>query len=140
MTRDPFPLVDVIRRPRLDIANQFRRRDVWFQTKEHMGVIGHTIDRNQFLPFSCDNSSDVLLQLLASGRRNYARASGHREDNMQIDLRVRVGHFAGVNMTLLTELITFTFCGGYKHVAPTALTNRVADIPDRHPSADARLL
>ena len=30
MTPDPFPLVDVIRRPRLDIANQFRRRDVWF--------------------------------------------------------------------------------------------------------------
>ena len=87
-----------------------------------MGVIGHRIDRNQFLPFSCDNSSDVLLQLLASGRRNYARASGHREDNVQVDLRVGVGHFADVNMSLLTELITSTFCGSYKHVAPTALT------------------
>ena len=30
MTSYRFPLVDVIRRPRLDIANQFRRRDVWF--------------------------------------------------------------------------------------------------------------
>ena len=71
-----------------------------------MGVIGHRIDRNQFLPFSCDNSSDVLLQLLASGRRNYARASGHREDNMQIDLRVGVGHLAKPYMPLLPELIT----------------------------------
>ena len=74
-----------------------------------MGVIGHTIDRNQFLPFSCDNSSDVLLQLLATGTRNYARASGHREDNVQVDLRVGVGHFAEVNMTLLMELITYGF-------------------------------
>jgi len=30
MTPDPFPLIDVIRRPGLDIANQFRRGDVWF--------------------------------------------------------------------------------------------------------------
>jgi hypothetical protein len=105
-----------------------------------MCVIGHAVDRNQFLPFSCDNSGDVLLQLLASGWRNYTRASGHREDHVQVDLRVRVSHFEEVNMTLLPELITSTFCGGYKHVAPTALTNRVADIPDRHSSADARLL
>ena len=91
-------------------------------------MIGHRIDRNQFLPFSCDNSGDVLLQLLASRRRNYACASGHREDNVQVDLRVGVGHFADVNMSLLTELITSTFCGSYKHVAPIALTNRVAGI------------
>ena len=72
-------------------------------------MIGHAVDRNQFLAFSGDNSSDVFLQFLASGRRNYTRTSGHREDDMQVDLRVRVGHFAEVNMTLLTELITFTF-------------------------------
>ena len=93
MTPDPSPLVDVIRRPGLDIANQFRRCDVWFQTKEHMGVIGHRIDRNQFLPFSCDNSGDVLLQLFAPGLGNYTSAARHREHNMQIDLRVGVGHF-----------------------------------------------
>jgi hypothetical protein len=73
-------------------------------------------------------------------RGNHARATRDGEDNVQINLRVGVGHFAEVNMTLLTELMTSTFCGGYKHVAPTALTNRVADIPDCHPSADARLL
>ena len=72
-------------------------------------MIGHAVDRNQFLAFSCNNSRDVFLQFLASARRNYTRTSGYREDNVQVDLRVRVGHFAEVNMTLLTELITSIF-------------------------------
>ena len=102
-------------------------------------MIGHAVDRNQFLAFSGDNSRDVFLQFLAVGVGNHASTTRDREDNMQIDLRVRIGHFAEVNMTLLTELITFTFCGGYKHAAPTALTNCVASIPD-HPSAEVKLL
>ena len=85
-----------------------------------MGVIGHTIDRNQFLPFSCDNSGDVLLQLLATGLGNHTSAARHREHNMQINLRVGVGHLAKPYMTLLAELVTRSF-GGYKHAAPTAL-------------------
>jgi hypothetical protein len=103
-------------------------------------VIGHRIDRNQFLPFSCDNSGDVLLQLLARGLGNHTSASGHREDNVQVDLRVGVGHFAEINMTLLMELITSTFVGAINMSCLTALTNRVAGIPDRHPSADVKLL
>ena len=85
-----------------------------------MGVIGHTIDCNQFLPFSCDNSGDVLLQLLATGLGNHTSAARHREHNMQINLRVGVGHLAKPYMTLLAELVTRSF-GGYKHAAPTAL-------------------
>ena len=85
-----------------------------------MGVIGHTIDRNQFLPFSCDNSGDVLLQIFAMLRGNYACATRDGEDNVQINLRVGVGHLAKPYMTLLAELVTRSF-GGYKHAAPTAL-------------------
>ena len=59
-----------------------------------MGVIGHAIYRNQFLPFSCDNSGNVLLQLLATVLGNHTNAAIHREHNMQIDLRVGVGHLA----------------------------------------------
>ena len=85
-----------------------------------MGVIGHRIDRNQFLPFSCDNSGDVLLQIFAMLRANHARATRDGEDNVQINLRVGVGHLAKPYMTLLAELVTRSF-GGYKHAAPTAL-------------------
>ena len=72
-----------------------------------MGVIGHAIDRNQFLAFSRDNSRDVFLHLLAMYVGNHASATRDREDNMQIDLRVRIGHVAEVNMPLLTELIQY---------------------------------
>ena len=84
-------------------------------------MIGHRIDRNQFLPFSCDNSGDVLLQLLATGLGNHTSAARHREHNMQIDLRVGVGHLAKPYMTLLAELIMEAFFGRYKHVAPMVL-------------------
>jgi hypothetical protein len=40
---------------------------------------------------------------------DYAGATGDREDNMQIDLRVCIGHFAEINMTLLAELIAYAF-------------------------------
>ena len=76
-----------------------------------MGVIGHAVDRNQFLAFSRDNSGDVFLQLLAMCVVDYAGATGDREDDVQVDLRVRVGHFPEVNMTLLAELITSIFVG-----------------------------
>jgi hypothetical protein len=49
-----------------------------------------------------------FLQFLAVGVGNHASTTRDREDNMQIDLRVRIGHLEKVNMTLLTELITFT--------------------------------
>ena len=39
MTPDLSPLVDMIRRSRLDVPDQIRRSDVWFQTKEKMGVV-----------------------------------------------------------------------------------------------------
>ena len=72
-----------------------------------MGVIGHTIDRDQFLAFSRDNSGDVFLELLAMCVVDYAGATGDREDGVQIDLRVRVGHLAQPCMPLLAELITY---------------------------------
>jgi len=71
-----------------------------------MRVIGHTLDGNQFLAFSRDNSRDVFLQLLAMRVGNHASAIRDREDNMQIDLRVRIRHFLQPGMALLAELIT----------------------------------
>lgn len=86
-----------------------------------MGVIGHGIDRNQFLAFSCDNSGDVLLQLIATGLGNHPSAARDREDNVEINLRLGVGHFSELHMALLAELSIEAFSGRYKHVAPTVL-------------------
>jgi hypothetical protein len=58
-------------------------------------------------------------------RGNYARATRDGEDNVQINLRVGVGHFSEFHMALLAELVRRCF-GGYKHAAPTALRGLLA--------------
>ena len=80
------------------------------------------------------------MQIFAMLRGNYARATRDGEDNVQINLRAGVGHFSEFHMALLAELIIEAFFGRYKHVAPMALTDRVASTPDRHPSAEVKLL
>ena len=57
-----------------------------------MRVVGHAIDCNQFLALPRYDSRDVFLQLLSTRNGNCTRATGHRENNMQINLRVGVGH------------------------------------------------
>ena len=57
----PPLLVNVIGRSCLDVADQVCWSDARFQTEQQMCVITHAVDRNQFLAFSCDNSSDVFL-------------------------------------------------------------------------------
>jgi hypothetical protein len=74
-----------------------------------MCVIGHAVDRNQFLAFPRDNSGDVFLQFFSARGCNDARPTGDGEDNVQIYLRVGIGHLAQPHMALLTELITSTF-------------------------------
>jgi hypothetical protein len=61
MTSDPPLLVNVIGRSYLHVADQVCWSDARFQTEQQMCVIGHAVDCNQFLAFSCDNSSDVFL-------------------------------------------------------------------------------
>ena len=84
-------------------------------------MIEHAIERNQFLAFSGDDSGHVFLQFLATGLSNHTSAARDSEDNVQIDLCVRVGHYVRPYMALLVELITDTVAAGYKHVVPTVL-------------------
>src|SRR5262249_27390231 len=51
----PPLLVNVISRSCLDVADQVCWSDARFQTEQHTCVIGHTVDRNQFLAFFCSN-------------------------------------------------------------------------------------
>jgi hypothetical protein len=59
-----------------------------------MSVIGHAVDRDQFLAVSRDYSGDVFLQLFTPASGKHTRATGDRENNVQIDLGVGIGHGA----------------------------------------------
>jgi hypothetical protein len=90
-----------------------------------MEMIGHAADRDQFLLLLADDPSDVLLDPLFVIRLNQALSSMDREDNLNVDLRVGVGHVefrcsrsdlprfrsAGAEALFLWRSI-------YKHVAP----------------------
>jgi hypothetical protein len=69
---------------------------------------------------------------------DYAGATGDREDDVQVDLRVRVGHFPEVNMTLLGAY-HIHLCGTYKHVAPTALPDASSFEPSGASTLERRL-
>jgi hypothetical protein len=67
-----------------------------------MQVIRHIIDRNQLLLLSRDNPADVFLKFVAMLRREEILSALDGEHNMEIDLRVRIGHER--KMPLLLEL------------------------------------
>jgi len=76
-----------------------------------MDVIRHAVDCDQFLAFSSDNSGDVLFQIFAMLRGYHTRTTRDREDSVQINLRIGVGHVSELHMTLLAELIIEAFFG-----------------------------
>jgi len=51
----------MIGRSGFDLADQIWGSDAGFQAEQNMRVIGHAIDRNQFLPFSRYDSGYVFL-------------------------------------------------------------------------------
>ena len=76
MRTDPPLLVNVIGRSRFDIPDQIRGSNVWFKPKQqHMRVIGHTVNCDEFLTLPRDDASDVLLQVLTVCTGNRACTS-----------------------------------------------------------------
>jgi hypothetical protein len=69
---------------------------------EQMQVIGHIIDRNQLLLLSRDNSGNVFLKFVVMLRLDKILSALDGENNMKIDLPVRVCH--ELKMPLLPEL------------------------------------
>ena len=61
-----------------------------------MCMIRHAIDRNQFLPFSCNDSGYVFLQLFAALGGNHTRTTGNREDRVQMNLCIGVRHSSSI--------------------------------------------
>lgn len=92
MATDPTLLIDVIGGTGLDVADELGRRDVWFQSEQNVGVIWTAINSDQLLSLAGDDAGHVFLQLLTAIRPDYARASGHGKDDVEIDLRISVGH------------------------------------------------
>ena len=88
-------------------------------------MIGHAVDRDQFLILLADDTSDVLLDLLFVIRLNQALSSLNGEDNLNIDLGVGVGHVEFWMQPVISSNIPLRWSGEtislrsvYKHVAP----------------------
>ena len=84
-----------------------------------MQVIRHIVYRNQFLLLPRDNAGDVFLQFVVVFRLDEALPAFNGEHDMEIDLRVGVGH--APKMPLLTELENLFYSQSYRDFAPTAL-------------------
>jgi hypothetical protein len=74
------------------------------------------------LPLREENSSDVFLQFVVVFRPDEALPTFNGKHDMDINLRVGVGHVP--KMPLLTELENIFCFVSYKYAAPTALKIR----------------
>lgn len=120
---NPSSLVDVIGRSRLNVADQIRRSNIRFKTKQNMRVIRSAVDRNQFLALSRNDPRNVFLELFAARGIDYACPTGDSEDNVEIDLRVGIRHSCRFLHGAPKRSSLVACCGSYKHVAPLALTH-----------------
>ena len=80
-------------------------------------MIRHVIDCYQLLAVSGDNASHVSLKLIVMLCPDQVLPSLHSENDLDIDLRVRIRH----SMSRLPELPWCLDAYGYKDVAPTEL-------------------
>jgi hypothetical protein len=81
-------------------------------------VIGHAMNGQQLLLLSGDDARDVFVEFLLPLGTDQILTALHREDHLDVDLRIGVGHRF---MPLLRSLICFWGAWGYKHDAPTEL-------------------
>ena len=65
-------------------------------------MVRHVVYRNQLVLLGGDDAGDVFLQLVVAFRRDEALPAFDGEDDLDVDLRVGVGHAR--KMPLLTEL------------------------------------
>ena len=91
---EPPVFINMIRRTRFDIPHQIRQRHIRFQSHQNVRVIRHAMNRDQFLAISRNNARDVFLQFLFSLRRNQTLSPFDSEHDLDVDLRIRVGHFS----------------------------------------------
>src|SRR6266540_1979265 len=98
----PSLAFDETRRAGLDVANQIRQHQIRLQPNEQVNVVGHVINCNELLSLPRNNARDVFLELVVVLRANEILSAFDGEDDMDIDLRVGVGHAR--KMPLLTEL------------------------------------
>ena len=87
---EPPLLIDVVGRAGLDFANNVGRCDIGFEAEQDVRVIGHAVNRDQFLAEPGRDASDVFLQLLAAAIGDYSRALCDRENDVEIDLGIGV--------------------------------------------------
>src|SRR5262249_30477029 len=79
-----------------------------------MKMIRHVIDCYQLLTLSGDDAGHVFLKFIVMLSLDQALSSLHSENNLNVDLGVRIGHFYAAP----TELGLFLIAVFYKEVAP----------------------
>jgi len=84
-----------------------------------MQMIRQVVYGDQLLPLGGDDAREVFLQFVIMFRRDEALPALDGKHDVEVDLRVGVGHLQ--KMPLLTELENLFSAGSYKDAAPTAL-------------------
>jgi hypothetical protein len=87
-------------------------------------MIRHIVDGDQFLLLTGNNAGDVFLEFIVVFRRDKILPAFDREHDVDVNLRVSVGH--APKMPLLTELENLFLFGFYKDVAPLALGRKIS--------------
>lgn len=80
-------------------------------------MVGHIVDGNHFLLFTCHNPCDVLLQFIIVFGPNKILPAFYGKYDVNVDLRVRVRH--PQMMPLLTELGNLFWMVFYRYTSPT---------------------
>jgi len=115
---EPPLFVDVVGTPAFDFADYLRKPACRIIAEQNVGVIRHAVDGDELLLQRRGDAGHVALQFFAVLFADAAHPPVYGENDVEINLRVRVGH--GFSHAAPTEL----WVVGreiYKHVAPTAL-------------------
>ena len=95
-SQDPSPSIDECGRGLFDVMDQVGKGYASLLADEEMGMVRHTMDRQEFLSAMRDDPGDIFVQLLFEFGSNETLSSFHRENDLDIDLRVSICHEADV--------------------------------------------
>ena len=93
-TGEPFIPINMIAGPGFYVPNQIGQGNVRILPNKNVGMVGHAIDRQKFLALAGHDSGHVLLEFFLAFAANEALARLDRKYDMNVDLRVGIGHAA----------------------------------------------
>jgi hypothetical protein len=93
-----------------------------FKSDEHVHVIGHVVDGDEFLFLTGHDTGDVFLEFVIVSRWNQTLSAFDSKHDVNVNLGVRVGH--PNKMSLPTELVNSIYDGLLQRYHPSGVKFR----------------